>query len=150
MKRFQTLWLSATLLSSLPAFAHDEGHGPKLSDTGKFGGLVTAIVEKKEATLGAKAKLQYKAELVRSAEGKIQVYVYDTEMKPVDASTWGKKLTVTADPLKKGAKTQTFDAAFDGKAFVGQIPSGVSKPFNLDLVFNEKGRDLLAAFDNQD
>ena len=150
MKGIKSLLISAVLFASIPALAHDEGHGPKLSDTGKFGGLVSAIVEKKDAGLGAKAKLQYKAELVRSPEGKVQIYVYDAEMKPVDAATWGKKLTATADPLKKGSKAKTFEATFDGKAFVGQIPEGLTKPFNLDFVFTDKGRELLSAFDNLD
>ncbi|MBC7533687.1 MAG: hypothetical protein H7318_19140 [Oligoflexus sp.] len=140
----------ALALSSLPAMAHDEGHGPKLSDTGKFGGLVSAVVEKKDAGLGAKAKLQYKAELVRATDGKVQVYVYDGEMKPVDASAWTKKATVTAAPLKKGSKPKTFDVTFDGKTFIGQIPEGLTKPYNLDFVFTEKGRELLSAFDNLD
>ncbi len=150
MKIFQALVLSTGVLVTSLAFAHDEGHGPKLADTGKFGGLVSAVVEKKEANLGAKAKLQYKAEMVRSAEGKVQVYIYDSQMKAVDASAWKKTAKVTAAPLKKGVKPKDFELTFDGKAFVGQIPEGVAKPFNLDFVFSEKSRDLLSAFDNLD
>lgn len=140
----------ALVLSSTPALAHDEGHGPKLSDTGKFGGLVSSVVEKKEIGLGAKAKLQYKAELVRASDGKVQVYLYSSEMKPVDAASWTKTAKVTAAPMKKGAKSQTFDVTFDGKAFVGKVPDGLPKPYNLDFVFTEKGRELLSAFDNLD
>lgn len=150
MKGLNSLLISAFLLSAVPARAHDEGHGPKLTDSGRFGGLVSAIVNKKDANLGAKAKLQYKAELVRSPEGKVQIYVYDMEMKPLDAAVLGNKVTATADPHKKGAKPKTFEATFDGKSFVGQIPQGLAKPFNLDLVFTDKGRELLSAFDNLD
>lgn len=150
MKIVKGLMMSALLLSALPAMGHDEGHGPKLADSGKFGGLVGAVVEKKDAKLGPKAKLHYKAELVRTPEGKVQVYVYDAEMKAVDASAWDKKAKVLAAPRKKGAKTKEFDVIFDGKAFNGQIPEGLAKPFNLDFVFTEKGRELLSAFDNLD
>ncbi len=150
MKILQSVVFSCVLVSSMPLMAHDEGHGPKLNDSGKFGGTVSAVVEKKEAGLGAKAKLQYKAELVRSAEGKVQVYLYDSTMKPVDASSWAKIGTVTAAPLKKGSKSKSFPVNFEGKAFTGQIPEGISKPFNLDFVFVEKGRELLSAFDNLD
>ena len=34
--------LAASL--ALPAFAHDEGHGPKTTDAGKMGGVMTAVV----------------------------------------------------------------------------------------------------------
>ncbi|RYZ51376.1 MAG: hypothetical protein EOP07_21415 [Proteobacteria bacterium] len=150
MKIFKSLLISTLLVAAMPALAHDEGHGPKLTDSGKFGGLVRAVVEKKEANLGPKAKLHYKAELVRSSAGKVQLYVYDSEMKPVDAAAWEKKAKATAYPHKKGSKSQSFDVTFDGKAFVGQMPEGLGKPFDLDFVFSEKGRELLAAFDNQD
>ena len=150
MKVFKSFLVSALVTVSLPAMAHDEGHGPKLTDTGKFGGLTSAVVEKKDAGLGAKAKLQYKAELVRSSDGKVQVYLYDEAMKPIDLSTWGKKGKVTAAPLKKGVKAKDFDVSLDGKAYTGKIPEGITKPFNLDFTFTEKGRELLSAFDNLD
>jgi hypothetical protein len=142
---------AACLSTSIPAMAHDEGHGPKLSDTGKFGGLVSAVVEKKEANLGPKAKLQYKAELVRAPDGKVQVYLYDAEMKPVDASTWDKKAKVSMATEKKGKwQSKDFDITYDGKAFAGQMPAVIGKPFNLDFVFKAKDKELLSAFDNLD
>jgi hypothetical protein len=143
--------VAACFAISIPAFAHDEGHGPKLSDTGKFGGLVSGVVDKKEANLGAKAKLQYKAELVRSPDGKVKVYVYDADMKPADASTWDKKAKVTMATEKKGKwQSKDFDIAYDGKAYSGQMPPVIGKPFNLDFVFKTKDKELLSAFDNLD
>lgn len=150
MKVSKVFLISTLLLSSLPALAHDEGHGPKVTDSGKFGGLISAVVEKKEANLGPKAKLQYKAELVRASDGKVQVYLYDSEMKPVDSSAWNKKASASVFAHKKGSKAQAFDLSFDGKAFVGQLPAALTKPYNLDFTFSEKGRDLLSAFDNLD
>jgi hypothetical protein len=143
--------LLGALLGAVPVWAHDEGHGPKLSDTGKYGGLVTAVVEKKEADLGAKANLLYKAELVRSPEGKLLVYLYDTGMKPLDTSTWNKKVKVTMAAKKKGKwQSKDFDLTHDGKAFAGQLPALVGKPFNLDFVFTSQDKELLSAFDNLD
>lgn len=149
--KLRAFFVAACLASSIPALAHDEGHGPKLSDTGKFGGLVSAVVEKKDANLGGKAKLQYKAELVRSPDGKVQIYVYDAEMKPTDASTWDKKVKVTMASEKKGKwQSKDFDVTYDGKAFSGQMPEVIGKPFNLDFVFKSKDKELLSAFDNLD
>ena len=136
---------------SMPSFAHDEGHGPKLSDTGKFGGLVSAVVEKKDAKLGVQAKLFYKAELVRSPEGKVLVYIYDAEMKPLDAASWDKKGKVTMAAKKKGKwVNKEFEVAFDGKSYAGQMPEILGKPFNLDFQFKDKDKELLTAFDNLD
>ncbi|WP_141731704.1 hypothetical protein [Oligoflexus tunisiensis] len=149
--KLRAFLVATCLVTSIPAFSHDEGHGPKLSDTGKFGGLVSAVVEKKEANLGPKAKLHYKAELVRTPDGKVQVYVYDSNMKPVDASTWEKKAKVTMATEKKGKwQSKAFDITYDGKAFSGQMPAVIGKPFNLDFVFKTKDKELLSAFDNLD
>lgn len=149
--KLKAFLVTASLLSSLPALAHDEGHGPKLADTGKFGGLVSAVVEKKDAKLGPKAKLHYKAELVRATDGKIQLYIYDDAMKPVDASAWDKKTKVSMATEKKGKwESKDFELAYDGKAFAGQMPSPIGKPFNLDFVFKNKNQELLSAFDNLD
>ncbi|MDQ3235200.1 MAG: hypothetical protein M3Q07_25610 [Pseudobdellovibrionaceae bacterium] len=151
MKMNAFLVATSLLMTSFPASAHDEGHGPKLSDTGKFGGLVSAVVEKKEAKLGPKAKLAYKAELVRSPEGKVQLYIYDSEFKPVDASTWDQKGKVSMAAKKKGKwQTKEFDVTYDGKAFAGQMPEAIGKPFNLDFVLKDKDKELLSAFDNLD
>jgi len=151
MKMNVILVAASLCMTSLPALAHDEGHGPKLSDTGKFGGLVAAVVEKKEVKLGPKAKLVYKAELVRSPDGKIQLYLYDTDFKPVDASTWNPKGMVSMAAKKKGKwLTKEFELSYDGKAFTGQIPELIGKPYNLDFVVKDKDKELLSAFDNLD
>lgn len=149
--KFKAFLVAACLLSSVPAIAHDEGHGPKLADTGKFGGLVSAVVEKKDAKLGPKAKLHFKSELVRTSDGKIQLYIYDETMKPVDASAWDKRVKVTMATEKKGKwESKDFDLTFDGKAFAGQMPAPIGKPFNLDFTLKNKNQELLSAFDNLD
>ncbi len=149
--KMKAILVTAGLMMSLPSFAHDEGHGPKLADTGKFGGLVSAIVEKKDAKLGPKAPLVYKAELVRSPDGKVQVFLYDATMKPVDASTWDKTGKVSMATQKKGKWiSKNFTVTYDGKAFTGQMPELLGKPFNLDFVLKDKDKELLSAFDNLD
>jgi hypothetical protein len=151
MKLHSFLMTASLVMSSLPALAHDEGHGPKLSDTGKFGGLVSAVIEKKDANLGAKAKLVYKAELVRSPEGKVQLFLYDAEFKPVDASSWDKKGKAVMASRKKGKwQSKDIELTYDGKAYTGQLPELIGKPFNLDFVLKDKDKELLTAFDNLD
>lgn len=136
---------------SLPAAAHDEGHGPKLTDAGKMGGVLTAVVLAKDAKLGTKAELVYKAELTRAEDGTVRVYLYDKDMKPMSGaalpkkakavlqSKKGKKWTSVAFPLKATA------AGFEGKA-----PKPAGRPFNIDVTFTEDKRELLAAFDGLD
>lgn len=131
--------------------AHDEGHGPKLTDTGQFGGVVTAVVEAKDATLGAKAPLLHKAELVRSEDGTVRVYFYDTTMKPLSPTDFDKTGTASLIAVKAGKETVTdFPLALEGSAFVGKAPAAASKPYNIDVKVKAKGKDLLAAFDNLD
>ena len=142
--------LLGLLLAVKPLIAHDEGHGPKLSDTGKYGGLVSAIVNKKDAKLGAKAPLVYKAELVRASDGKIMIYLYDSAMKPLDAVDIDKKASVSMAFDKKGVESKSFEITFDGKAFSGKMPEPAAKPYNLDFLFKAKDLELLTAFDNLD
>ena len=60
------------LLSASPVLAHDEGHGPKLSDVAKQGGVVSPVIDAKEHDLGAKAAVVFKAELVRAEDGTVR------------------------------------------------------------------------------
>lgn len=141
--------LAASL--SLPAFAHDEGHGPKLTDAGKMGGVVTAVVPAKEAKLGPKAVLLYKAELTRSDDGIVRVYLYDKDMKALDPSRFGKSAKAVLESHKKKKTTRVpFALVLEEGAFTGKTPKPASKPFNIDVTFKDGERDLLAAFDNLD
>lgn len=141
------------LLISIPAVstAHDEGHGPKLTDTGMFGGIVTAVVNQGDASKGSEADLVYKAELVRSQDGTVRVYFYDKTMKPLKMAAFDK----TADAVLitfSGDKenVEKFNLGLEGKAFKGNSPKAKSKPYNIDVVFTENGKKYLAAFDNLD
>lgn len=139
------------ILIAAGASAHDEGHGPKLSDTGKYGGLVSAVVAKADAGQGAKANLVYKSELVRTADGEARVYIYDTDMKPIDLKTLEAKASASLASKVKGKwKNTEFPLVLKDGAFVGKMSKVASKPYNIDVTFKDNGKELLSAFDNLD
>jgi hypothetical protein len=133
------------------AQAHDEGHGPKLADTGKYGGLVSAVVLKADAGKGSAAALVYKAELVRSADGTTRVYLYDTAMKPIDSKGFETKGSASlAAKVKVKWKSVDFPLVLKDKSFVGTMPKPEAKPYNIDVTLKQDGKELLSAFDNLD
>ncbi len=131
--------------------AHDEGHGPKLSDSGKYGGLVSSVILKADEKRGASAPLVHKAELVRSADGTTRVYLYDTEMKPLEIKGFDPKGSASLAAKVKG-KWKNTEFALEQKdiAFVGKMPMIKAKPYNIDITLKQDGKELLAAFDNLD
>lgn len=151
--RYAGLLLAAAL--STTAYAHDEGHGPHLTDQPPQGGVLTAVVEAKDAKLGPKAALVYKAELVRSEDGTVRVTLYDRDLKALDVSKFDGKGEATLIVEKKNkTTTKKFPLRFEDGSFVGRSPKPSSKPFNIDVTLTEgAGKDkrrLLAAFDNLD
>ena len=147
MKKIFVLTLALTINS----FAHDEGHGPKLTDAPKQGGVVTSVVLAKDAKLGTKAELYHKAELVRSADGTVRVYFYDKAMNPLKAGTFspaGKAILITS---KKGkVTTQNFELKYGEDHFEGKSPRPSRRPYNIDVKVMQGEKELLAAFDNLD
>ncbi len=140
-----------TMMICIGAQAHDEGHGPKLADTGKYGGLVSAVVAKNEAGKGTKAVLIHKAELVRSADGQVSVYFYDANMKPLDIKFFNPKGTALIGSKVKGKwKTASFELTAKDKSFEGKMPKPEGKPYDIDVTIKENGKELLSAFDNLD
>ena len=143
--------VAASLFISATAFAHDEGHGPKLADTGKYGGIVSAVVKKADAKLGAKAPLVHKAELVRSADGTVRVYLYDQSMNPLDLKNVEAKGSASLGAKVKGKWSETpFPLEQKEGSFMGKLPKPGSKPYNIDVTVKEAGTELLSAFDNLD
>lgn len=133
------------------ASAHDGGHGPKLSDTGKYGGLVSSAVKKAEASKRAKAELIHKAELTRSTDGTLRVYLYDKEMKPLDLKDFeAKGSAILAAKVKGKWKSWEFLLERKENYFVGKMPRPEAKPYNIDVTLKESGTELLSAFDNLD
>ncbi len=137
--------------TSVGALAHDEGHGPKLTDTAKQGGIVSPVVAFKDAPQGGKAALVYKAELVRSEDGTIHVYYYDKDMKPLDMTRLAKTAKATlAYKKKKKWVNEKFTLDQKEGSFSAKAPKAGAKPFNIDIVVQEGERELLSAFDNLD
>jgi len=139
------LWISGL------ASAHDEGHGPKLADTGKYGGIVSAVVLKADAKKGTKAELVHKAELVRSTDGLMRVYLYDANMKPLELKGFEAKGTASLGAKVKGKwKDVPFNLELKGSNFEGKMPKPEGKPYNIDVTLKQEGKELLSAFDNLD
>lgn len=140
-----------TIFGSSPVWAHDGGHGPQLTDTGMFGGLMTAVVEAKDASKGAAAALVYKGELTRSADKTVRVYVYGTDMKLLPAAHLDAKATAMLIATVGGKETATpFPLVLEKNAYVGKMPEPAGTPYNIDVRFRAGSRELLAAFDGLD
>ncbi len=151
MKILKMALATGALTISMNAFAHDEGHGPKITDSGKYGGLVGPVVDAKDAKKGTKAALVYKAEMVKGSDDTIRVYLYDESMKPLDLAQVEKTATGVLGAKVKGKyQTLKFELKQEGNSYVGKAPKAPAKPFNLDFQFKEKSRELLTAFDNLD
>lgn len=147
----KTMILAIALMVSGAAFAHDEGHGPKLSDSGKYGGLVSGVVLKSDAKKGAGAALVYKSELVRSSDGTVRVYLYDDKMAALDMKAFNPKGSAILIAKVKGKyKEVPFALELKENTFVGKMPKPEAKPYNIDVTIKDSSRELLTAFDNLD
>lgn len=143
--------LALTLALGLNVYAHDEGHGPKLTDAPKNGGIVSSVVLAKDAKLGTKAELKHKAELVRAEDGTIRVYFYDTQMNALKPGVFAAKAGASLITEKKGKiNVQKFDLAWKADHFEGKMPKPARKPYNIDVKVMEGMTELLVAFDNLD
>ncbi|MBL7716562.1 MAG: hypothetical protein JNL01_13950 [Bdellovibrionales bacterium] len=145
------LAIAVSMFVSFSAFAHDEGHGPKLTDTGRQGGIVAPVVDAKDAAKGAGAQAVFKSELVRSDDGSIRLFLYDKSMNPADLSKFGKTAqgTLLSKKSKKMAK-ETFSLNQEDGSFFGKAPKAASKPFNIEVRVKEGSKELLTAFENLD
>jgi len=145
------LIMAIAMMMPALGFAHDEGHGPKVSDTGKYGGLVSAVVLKSDAKKGSSAQLIHKAELVRTSDGTVQVYLYDANMKPLDLKGFDTKGTASLGAKVKGKwKDSEFKIELKDTAFHGTMPKVEAKPYSIDVSLKADGKELLSAFDNLD
>jgi hypothetical protein len=144
----------------LPCFvlAHDEGHGPKSTGVRpNKGGIVSAVVNKKDSGKGAKAEGIYWAELIRSGEGTVEIFIYkkdldkDGRLVPLSLETFAQKAEAELQAKVKGKwKKSSFDLKMIESAFVGKMPKPESSPFNIDVTLKEGKTELLSAFDNLD
>ena len=152
MRRFTYAVVSLSIvLSAALALAHEEGHGPKITDSGKQGGIVSPVVDAKDASKGEKAALVYKSELVRSEDGTVRIYLYDSAMNAIDVTQLSPEAKGILSFKKKKKWTHaTFVLKQAEGAYVGKAPKAEAKPFNIDVKIKEGSRELLTAFDNLD
>ncbi len=140
-----------SLVLSLNLFAHEGGHG-EVEEGGKFGGVMSPIVDKTQAGTGTKATVLYKAELVRAESGKLSFYIFDQKMNLVDLKDFGPEISAKLEVKKKGKFTYVgdFKLTKNGNHFTGQLPKIDYKPFNIDFFLKKGSQDLFVGFSNLD
>ena len=144
------LFLSTLVLLSTMTFSHDEGHGPAIKDESLKGGKVSAIIKKSDVNKGRSAKMLYKGELVyESRKASVKLYLYDTNMKPLDLSSFAKKIDAV---LFERGQGKNFQLSLDdsGKYYSGERPLNKRVPFNIDVMPKKDGESLFGAFDGLD
>ncbi len=148
----KTLILGLVLVLSTLAIAHDEGHGPLITDSAKHGGVVAPAIQASHAKLGRHAPLIYKGELLRSEEGGVRVYLYTPNMQAFSLSKFEKKgKAILEFKTKKGWDKKEFSLTFSGDSFIGVLPKcTLRKPYNIDVFLTEGKKTLLIAFDHLD
>ncbi len=145
------IMLALVLSLSGLTYAHDEGHGPKVADSAKYGGIVSGVVLEADAKKGAEAALVHKAELVRSADGTVRMYLYNAKMESLGLKDFAPKATaILAAKVKGKWKDVEFPIELKDNSFSGKMPKPHGKPYNIDVVLTENGKKLLTAFDNLD
>lgn len=133
------------------ALAHDGGHGPKLTDSPRYGGAVAPVILAKDSSLGRNAKLLYKAELTRAQDGTVRVYFYDINMRPMSLAAFAAKGVGKLEQKKNKQWAVTELALTKEKdTYTGSMPKQIRKPFNIDVFVKSADKELLAAFDNLD
>lgn len=158
MKPTAFTYLTALILSSA-ALAHDEGHGPKITDAPEKGGVaVSAVIDPK----GDKKTVLYKAELSRVAEtspqsSEFRVYLFEqqgdskVQLKGDALAPFGdqaKGVLEYKDKKKKWVRT-AFELMRDGDSYVGKVEVK-RKPYNIDVHLKKDKKELLTAFDGLD
>lgn len=147
----KTLFGILLLIISLSTLAHEGGHG-EVDEGGKFGGITSPIVDNGQAGMGSKAKVLYKAELVRGESGKISLYIFDHKMNLVNLAIFENEVEAKLEVKKKGKFSYfgSFKLSKHGNHFMGQLPKVEYKPFNIDLYLMQGKQKLFVGFSNLD
>lgn len=148
MKQFLVI---LSFIFSLSALAHEGGHG-HVAEGGKFGGIMSPVIDKKEEGKGEKAHTLYKAELVRSASGKLSLYIFDNKMNLTDLAVFSDEVIAKLEVKKKGKYTYfgDFKLKKNGNHFTGVLPQVEYKPFSIDLFLKKGQQNLFVGFSNLD
>ena len=144
--------LTLIIFLSPVIFAHDGGHGPKLTDGPKQGGTIAPVVNFNEAHKGADAQLQFKSEFVRSEDGTLRLFIYDKDLNPVALTAFDKAAKGVVEVLKKGKVTKklNFDLTQQEGAFVGKAPRSPSKPYNIYVILKSNKKEYLTELSHVD
>lgn len=147
----KTILATVIMILSLLSFAHEGGHG-EVAEGGKFGGVTAPVVMKDQAGHGSKAKTLYKAELVRSEDGTLRLYLFDEKMNLQPLTDFSEKIEAKLEVKKKGKFTYVggFDFKKSGNHFIGKLPTVEYKPFNIDMFLSHKNQQLFVGFSNLD
>lgn len=138
-----------TLFISLSAFTHVGHEMP--TEPAKYGGVLGNVMEESKGHRhkGHDERPLLKAEVVRSEDGTIRLYVYDLKMNQLKADAFSKEARVTVDNRRAKTKDKfTLKAA--GDHFIGTMPKQRKKPFDLYITLNRSTEHLFVAFDNLD
>lgn len=138
------------LLLAPAASAHEGGHGFGLEESPTHSRVIASVIEVKDAKLGPKAAMIYKAELIRWDDGAMRVYLYDKRMRALDISTFDKSAKAVLLAGEKKAKKMPFSMSREEGSFIGKAPKAPSRPFNIEIIFKEGKQALMAAFENLD
>jgi hypothetical protein len=137
------------LFLSLSSFAH-EGHGDMPTEPAKYGGILGNVVS--EIKMLSKEKHNpplIKAEIVRSEDGTIRIYLYDLKMEQLKLDTTSKEAKGVVENTKSKTK-DTFNLLAHGDHFMGKMPNQKKKPFNIYITFSRGTEKLFVGFDNLD
>lgn len=149
MRRFlQKSWLLLSLLGA-PLLAHDEGHGPKLTDPAKYGGKVAPVILKSDVKKGRKATMHYKAEVTKNSSGTLRIYLYDKDMKILSdmrVSDLGG-IVYYRDQISGKGKNVKLNFNQANKEIKTNLPTEVQGRFDFDFTFKTNKGVYFVAFD---
>lgn len=137
------------LVTSFNLLAH-EGHGEAPRDPSRFGGLLSGVVEAKKMKKNENNPVLYKAELVRSEDGTLRLYVFDLGMKSIGLDQFSQKIEASVENIKNKIKLN-FSLEKSGEYYLGKMPKVTKRPFDLFFKLKDnKGKELFIGYDNLD
>ena len=141
--------VSASLCLIPPLVAHDEGHGPKLTDPAQYGGKVAPVIFKSDVSKGRKATMHFKAEVTKNASGKMRVYLYDTKMVLLDkiAIKQPNGIIYYKDKKTGKGKKVTLKVSQQKSEIYTQLPKEIRGKFDFDFTFETDKGAYFVAFD---
>ena len=137
------------ILFSFSLFAH-EGHGEMPTESSKYGGVMGNVVS--ESKMMKKEKNNpplMKAEIVRSDDGMVRLYLYDLKMNLLTDKDFLKDAQGILENNKAKTKDQ-FSLTLHGNHYMGKIPKQKRRPFNIYISFSKGPEKLFVGFDNLD